>query len=897
MSFYIVMGLVAILIVMFESLWFVLRNEIVQSHMAMKAEIVNHLCEAAAEEVVMGIRREMNRHKGMQTGNFYALFRAGAEDGGMSAPAVDCPATREMAKKYYGIKDDKIEVAAAFINKRGFDTDMMGDKRKVASNNKGCSGTLRVTAKVEYDGYARKLEIRKDIKVARVVPPYPDFALVVRDGGHVGANYNQWAASHGAEKLNLVVLAGDKPDASKNGKILFGGGLDETSLVNLIPDPYPKTLPFLSAWMSGWIPPPTPEQLRTMGLKQWPIVVNLTNYGVNNLEVGTLYDSTVQNIPEFAGMTPTSDFHAYGTEKENLGEFVSAVPTQRVPYEIPVVRPKPGSGPAPPPDGAPPAPDGAPPEGGGETETSEVEMTFFRATLGMGEEIAKMPEKAKPYGLHDKKAEGFKNYFGRYAKVYAGSPFDPTGSGLDLIGSDPTDESDHVKRPHRNTLIYGNVISSYLTAHVVKIEKGDAKAAALPWVDLSAKMGIDEMQVLLDPPYAGKLPKEYMHKASIGNLVGAAFNKMKKLFGGGQGSEKINYPHCGKEESDKFEVPVPEALLEPWRGDGLDTIHYRKFMSSAKFFPADPQMFGVSQTPGTQYTGKMLFRRDYVSPVTGQTYDAAKFNEIIPSDLFDLSPDMASYKFVGPMEFIMYLQNNGMLVQDPRTGWWDLYLDGIWFVQGLVSDSRYQTLTIPPPSFQGQPAGAMRVHGKGMIATVEGTDITVGGIVEAGDEGATQLSLCVAPTRVLFNLQKLREQNPDLIPMGMSLSGNIILTDQPAQVSLCSPLGELHFQDDPTWDQKRAEATYRKGALFDRFYVIGNVVVHRLDQSKLKQQRKSDNIEIGGGVIRYDPMLIQDAFGQEDVRNYHVSMGQRNSYFNWETVHDKDKSEGPTRLE
>jgi hypothetical protein len=141
-----VLGLVAILLVMLQAVWFLVINEINQAHFAMKAEVVNHLCEAAAEEVVMNIRREMNKHKGTQTGNFYGLFRSGAEDGGMSAPDVDCPVTREMAKKLYGIRTTRSRSrppSSTSVLRHRHD-----GRAQVPATNKGCLPP-RVVAQVE----------------------------------------------------------------------------------------------------------------------------------------------------------------------------------------------------------------------------------------------------------------------------------------------------------------------------------------------------------------------------------------------------------------------------------------------------------------------------------------------------------------------------------------------------------------------------------------------------------------------------------------------------------------------------------------------------------------------------------------------------------------------------
>jgi hypothetical protein len=237
----------------------------------------------------------------------------------------------------------------------------------------------------------------------------------------------------------------------------------------------------------------------------------------------------------------------------------------------------------------------------------------------------------------------------------------------------------------------------------------------------------------------------------------------------------------------------------------------------------------------------------------------------------------------------------GYLTFDDKSGVHDLYLDGIWFVQGLISDFRYQSLPLPPPSNTTQEQyslpGVMRVHGKGMIATVEGTEISLGGVVEAGDESATQLSVVVAPTRILFNLLNIFRTNPELIPPGMTLSGNINVTDRPAQASVCTPMGGIVFQDDPTWNRQAAEATYGKNAPYDRFYIIGNLIVNQLNQEQM-ESKATNGRSLGGGVVRYDNHLIEDSFGQADNKNYHVTIGQRFSYYDITVVNDDLKEDG-----
>ncbi len=877
-----VMGLIGIIFVLFNALLYMLPNEIIQANIAMRNEVVNHLLESAVEEASMIVRSEMNYHDGQHIGTFYGYFRAGKENSAQ-APDIDCPVTKEMASNFYGIPEDDITVTAAFINIKNFEEDMMGEKRNVPNGTKSVYGTLRITAEISYgtlhtgQKYTRKIVVTKDIKVVRVLPPYPDFALVVRDGGHAGANYNQWRSYHGGEKLNFSVCAGDNADANKNGKILFGGGLSEKELINMIPGSYPKTDKSVSAWMTGWIPSPNISQMKSMGLKQWPIIMNLTNYGRNNVEVQHLYEDKIQSIPEYYGMTPTSDFHAFGSEKQNLGAMVSALPTQKLPYKIPVVK-NTGQG------------------QNQKTKTDEVELTFFRATLGYGQELAGKPEKIKPTGMFSEKSEGFRNYFGFYDNTYPYNETDPynsdktsifnvQGSGIDLYGSDPTDGRDHNKRPNRNTIVYVNIMGSYVTAHVLKLDKNsgnktDAKAACLPWLPFDNQ---NDLGLLMGNPLGGKLPEEF--KRSLGGSVLNKFKNLIKL-----DLKKVaasGYPHCGKEENTDYKVPVPEPLLEPWNGDGMNSIYYRQFMSSPKYFPLDQGAFGQSQQTQT-----MVFRHEYVSPISGASLEASQFNEYIHPELFELSPDMASYKFVGPMEFVLYLKKLGLLSQDEKTGEWQLILDGIWFVQGLISDFNYRTLLLPPASYENQPAGAMNVYGKGLIATVEGTPITVGGVAEgdgtqAGGDPGTQLSVVVAPTRILQNLINIFRTNPDLIPTGMNLSGNIEVTDQPIQASLCAPMGSIKYRDDPNWDRERAVSAFNHdNAPFNKFLITGNLILNRLSQ---KEMEDTYNPGTGGGVVRYDPHLIQSSHGQTNNKNYHVSFGQRYSYYSTSRVDPDEK--------
>jgi len=115
----------------------------------------------------------------------------------------------------------------------------------------------------------------------------------------------------------------------------------------------------------------------------------------------------------------------------------------------------------------------------------------------------------------------------------------------------------------------------------------------------------------------------------------------------------------------------------------------------------------------------------------------------------------------------------------------------------------------------------------------------------------------------------------------MSLSGSVRVTDQPIQASVCAPMGDIIYEDDPTWDRERARQVYHSDyAPFDKFFILGNLIVNRLKQDEMAYQRPSDRYWCGGGTVRYDEHLIEDAFGQTDNQNYHVSMGQRFSYYN-----------------
>lgn len=859
MSFTIVIGLVGLIGVLFSALYFVMREEINQAHIAMQGEVLNNLLEAAVDEAAMDVREQMNRHKGVQTGTFYGYFRSGAENTA-TAPTVDCPHTREMATKYYGIPDEDIHVTADFINRRGFDVNMMGDKIKPDPTSIGVSGVLRIVAEISYGQspkYTRRLEVRKDVKVVRVLPPFPDFALAVLDAGYLHsekdyANYNRWMSYEGSERLNFSVLAGDNADASKNGKVLFAGGLNEDELVKMFPDPYPKNDKSLLGWLGGWVPSPTPAEIKSAGLQQMPIVLNITNEGAHSHEVGTLFDNSVQSMPEYSGAAPTSDLWAFAGPGEKGPEALGKMHRAflRAPYEVP----------------KPPGKDGKP------TGTEEIEV--YQGIIGYGMELMEPAHKVKPHGLFSKESPGYENYFRHYQERYAGTPFDARGSGMDLYGAHPLDERDHLRRVQGNTHVYGNVLSSFFQVRGLKITEGKDKGAALPWLNLNQSGGAAQAKVLQDPPFKEMLQEEDLARVK---WKGLDFKK---------------YPNYGAKKEEKYEIPMPPGLLQPTNQQGLDTIWYRMLMTAPRYMPYDLEAAG-----GFLAQGSFGFRNFYKNPITLQEYDASKFSyNNIPPELLELSPDMAAYKFVGPMEFIMYLQHLGYMVQDPKSGAWDLYLDGIWFVQGLISDFRYQTLTLPPPSYQGQPAGIMKIHGKGLIATVEGTEVTVGGVIEAGDDKDTQLSVVVAPTRILDNLQKIARTNPDLIPMGMTLSGNINVTDQPAQLSLCSPLGGLKFKDDPTWDEGAAEKTWGRktyNTTWDRINIKGNIAVNRFSQENLEDRRATDGETIGGGILMYDDHLIEDAMGQTDTRNYHVSLGQRQAYYDITVIRgDPEDNEG-----
>jgi len=87
-----------------------------------------------------------------------------------------------------------------------------------------------------------------------------------------------------------------------------------------------------------------------------------------------------------------------------------------------------------------------------------------------------------------------------------------------------------------------------------------------------------------DTPYNGKLPTEYK-KSLAGSILSKLGNMMKFDF---KKAAASGYPHCGKGEDPSYNVDIPEALLQKWTGDGMNSIQYRKFMSAPKYFPADP---------------------------------------------------------------------------------------------------------------------------------------------------------------------------------------------------------------------------------------------------------------------------------------------------------------------
>ncbi len=864
MVFYWIIGLIAILFILSESILYRLRNEILQSNLIMRAEIVNSVCDAMIEEAFMDIRLKMNDHtKVSDSTSPYNILRCGWGNTNPPAIAVQTPIAISLAKKHHFMDPKNMGVSATYEQITAYKKDLRGVERKNMPL-KESYGVLKITAKASLEGYTKTVSAYKDIKVVRVVPPFPDFSLFVRDGGSKMANYNYedltkpfmnynaWPAYYGGKPLNLKILSGT--NATKTGKILFGGG---------------GVSALTSKHMEGFDPLPKSKEFGD----HMPIILNLANISVLNQDDGTALqkingrgtrfplDPTNPTGPQFEceRMYPSFDFFGItfsdpndSTKTSSIAEYVNnpLPPKMKIMSYLTGDLAKSG-------------------------KTTDVELKHRTMMIGMGHEVGVEGE-ADPFG-HDK-AGGYYNYFENYIKFCKTEDrayVNPLYTGIELFGADLREGRDpekvHIAR------VYGNVFASFLQPVVYQNEKfGKDDAIILPWYNFGDKDYTAQRAML-----PKKLNKE---KSKMINLS-LDISKMKAGF----------LPQFGvNKKGDQIDTDPAFSGNAYIDNNGQKTtpddknIAYRHIMSTVKLMPHDV------------YQGKDADSSDTLVPYDNNT---VKIQELADQFPLDLAPEMASYSFANAKDFIYNLCYMKKLItpQESPDKNWHIYLDGIWYLEGMKAfEDQFQQLRLPPDGPGGSP---LFINGKGVIASIFGTDILLNGIMKDEKSEDAQVSFITAPNPLHEKILKLPEEIRNTI--FSSQAGDIWVTDAYIQASICAGIGTLHYKDNPNLnsktytaniffpfsgpDSKKKDRPYH----YDSFYIRGNLITNYLNLKMLEDTDPSNkNKKLGGGTVAYDENLFPDRTGKGDAdENYTVNMSQCYTFYKIEVSKDGKKTE------
>lgn len=888
MVFYWVIGLVVILYVLSESILFQLRNEIVQSNYIMRAEITSSVCDSLIEEAFMEVRRVMNDHNGIHNGDAYNVLRMGAAQRGAEI-RVDTPVTVGLAKKYHGITD--LGVVVTYENPSPFKEDFYKRPRKIDQKAKESFGTLKITARATLDGYSKVITACKDIKVVRILPPFPEFSFFVRDGGNKKANYNRWVSYHGAEQLNLRILSGR--NASKTGIIFFGGGMADAQM----------------DYIKGFKPWPA---MSTFQEGRAPIIINTTNMGILSKDGGTLLDNLQsRNFSLSTGgkvnfditrMLPTFDMWGIaspGTDvmKQSLGALADTSLKSKIPMppqpglEVMVPKPQPKQGgqqgsqnPSGQDDdddqsgtqggsqgGAQPGTQGGAQQG----NQNMVELEHRYLLLGSGFELSIDGEDSS---LPTEKGMGFLNYFKDYIEYCKDSDhqyLNPLGSGVDLFGSDMRQGKDST--PHI-TRVYGNVLRCLYYPFSVKNKK---EAMVIPWVDFTK---VDISSAALQSQ-KNLIPKKFLTE----NCDRSFFQKLGATLSlSDEKKKKLSFiPHIGMKKGNNTDSATPIAELEenPTIANQTDNnkISYLYVMSRPQFLPYDTSNGG----------GNSFFLNTV--PFNGEDWPSDKLTKEFP---IDLTPEMAQYNFVNAEAFIESLKAMQRLEFDKSDNSWHMYLDGIWYVEAMKSfDEEFSMLRLPPDAPAG---GPLFINGKGMIASVHGMDILVNGIIKDknSDDDQSQLSILTVPNPVFDKISALPDEIRNII--FSTQNGNIFVTDAYIQASICAGIGTLGYKDNPAINASTARGVFPyhgpdsggndRQNNFDSFFIRGNLIVNHINLETLEE--KSGTSVIGGGAVAYDEKLFPDRTGKgEHDANYIVNMSQCYTYYKIDVLHDDQQKQ------
>lgn len=872
MVFYWVVGLVVILYVLSESILVQLRNEVMQANIIMRGEIMNTVCDSLVEEAFMEIRKQMNDHASYHSeSSAYRVLRCGGADNKPKSIEVATPITLKLASDVHGIDPKNISLTVTYEQITPYSKDLMGSPRNIANDpyNKESYGVIKIVAQVGIDRYKRGLVACKDIKTVRVLPPFPEFSLFVRDGGAVMPKnpyaFNKWISYHGAEKLNLKVLNGQ--DATKTGVILFGGGYDWSA--------YNASggAEFFEV-MKGFSLMPSLQE--TNG--KLPIVINVTNPGLLSKESGSLLDALKSKGDKQAlGMWPSYDMLSrteYNPNlmkmskdeqdeyfmKSSLGGIMEPIIQRNYKDSIP--------------GDLLPINKNLPAKNGKTPDPPKMIMRYHN--VGAGSEIEADGEDPSPFSTNEP-SRGYLNYFKDYIKFCNDTKrefLNPKGSGVDLFGADT--------RPNANdspqlTKIYGKVLACHFRAMTIDDSE---EAIIVPWVNFNNAQKSGQISCI-----PKTLKMEEKRKLDIKEKAGALLKITDPV-----AKELLEFqPQIGKAtaaSAKTYKNPIPDLSLTPVGDD--NNIIYKHVMSKPIFMPYDLSV-----------TGDSFFNEtvpSYNMPV----------NELAQRFPLDLAPEMACYSFSNAKDFILNLQYMNKLIKD-KDGTWHIFLDGIWFLEGMKAfEGEYQKLYLPPDAFysemkpsedkRAKPSPPLYINGKGIIASIFGTDIFVDGIQKDKDVNCkdAQLSLVTPPNPLYEKIKNLPEEIKSVI--FSSQGGDITVTDNYVQASICSGIGTLRYRDNPSIDAtnfKNIVPYYGQDSKknpplnFDSFFIRGNVIVNYLNLGALEQEI-GPNTYAGGGTIAYDDTLYPDRSGKIGDDNYVVNMSQSYTYYKLQPI-NKDE--------
>ncbi len=871
MVFYWVVGLVVILYVMSQSILYQIRNEIFLANYIMRAEIVNSICDAMIEEAFMEVRLKMNDHKDVHGGSDpYSLLRCGWANSKPPVISVDIPISKEAARDF-GIKESDMSVSVMYEQVSPYKKDLMGNERKPSvMPQKESFGVLKVIAQVSLGDYTKAVTACKDVKVVKVVAPFPDFSLFIRNGGTKMSKYNHWPAYHGVDSLAFRVLSGT--NAAKAGKIVVGGGYTKYEGDQLL----------------GFKPMPKKSQVQE---GEMPIIINLTNAGALSYDGGTLLGQLrSKNFTFPPELNVKYDFSRCFPSFDFWGRSIFGQDSSKESLAARLIEPSLKSGiPLPPVTKltvTPPASSSS-----SSNASKEIEIDHRWQILGAGIELGMDGEDShlKPFAPGKLAAPGYLSYFENYIKFCDTQDreyLNPKYAGIDLFATDIRPGRDYLL-PHM-THVYGNVLTCNLEAYAMNVKDN---AYVLPWVNFEDKDFNAQKSVVPQ-----KLAEENTDRSfweSLKGMVGLTDAQRKKF--------KF-IPHFGKNKKGQGKsIDTPPELLEAVTRKDISTdqiietdaknIAYKHVMSRPKFGSYD-----VSEGPEVAtIIDSVPYNNNNVS-----------VNELAAKFPLDLAPEMACYSFANAKDFIYNLYYMKKLIppEESEDKQWHIYLDGIWYVEGMKAfEERFQQLRLPPDAPNG---GPLYINGKGVIASIFGTDILLNGVMkdEKSDDDLSQLSVISAPNPLYEKISKLPPEIRETI--FSSQNGDIWVTDTYIQASICAGIGTLRYKDNPKVTASTAAAIFPfhgpdsnkndRQNNFDSFFIRGNLTVNYLNLELLEDKDAATKKLVGGGTVAYDEKIFPDRTGTGDHDgNYVVNLSQCYTFYKIEIVKGKEDADAPAQ--